>query len=231
MEKPPSPKGAAPFHQLCHDLRVKYPNFFLWPLFPSHSYWAHDYPDSKLTNSSTPCQLDRTTLNDFMTGPKFLRHEPEDLSHGSQHNPHQHWTKKNTKTPMPVFEQQESSSYAALVCTIESTEVESGAFNFTQRWGSLALHCATEWIQACAEGTCVYVSRMNKDNSFFLYSSISRHWMWSVLAIKATHRLCCCLKISLDKVSKSRPDTKMNLLNCRKTSTQETKGLVVSYYW
>lgn len=45
---------------------------------------------------------------------------------------------------MPVFEQQESSSYAALVWTIESTEVESGASNFTQRWGSLALHCATE---------------------------------------------------------------------------------------
>lgn len=33
--------------------------------------------------------------------------------------------KKTTKkTPMPVFEQQESSSYASLVWTIVSTEVE-----------------------------------------------------------------------------------------------------------
>lgn len=72
MEKPPSSKDPALFHHFCHDIRIHFPIFFLWPLSPSHSYWAHDYPELRLTNSSTPSQPDRTTLNDSMTGPKFL---------------------------------------------------------------------------------------------------------------------------------------------------------------
>lgn len=129
------------------------------------------------------------------------------------------WTEKPTKISVYVLELQDTQSYVALVWLIESTQLESWAYTFIKRWRQFSLTvCNSLNTSMCRNWVLLFMwgQWINTISSFLPQGSVKTLNMDSTIRnTKTIHRLCCCLKINLAKVSKIRPDTKMNLWSSR----------------